>query len=359
MRQLDVAPLRTFSIGFPDARYDETRHARLIADRFETEHHEEQVTPDARDILDTLAFHFDEPFADSSAIPTWYVSRHARRAVTVALTGDAGDECFAGYDRYRAASVAERLAILPQPLRAAFACVATILPHNRPRTFSNRLYRFAKALARPASRRYLSWVQIFDPDDLAANYRPEFADRITPAEPLEWFDHLYNSTPAPAANRAARADIASYLPYDLLTKVDRASMACSLECRCPFLDHELVEFATSLPISWRLGPAGGKRILKDWARSLLPESILNRPKMGFGVPVGAWFRGPLADDLRQSVLAPDSLPVAIFRPDWLQRLVDDHITGRANHEHPLWALLMLDRWHQRWNPTDIPNVRLS
>jgi len=350
MRKLGVSPLRTFTIGFADARYDETAYARLVAERFQTEHHEHVVTPQAREILDTLAWHYDEPFADSSAIPTYYVSRWTRESVTVALTGDAGDECFAGYDRYRAAQLAARLDWIPVGMRRALACAGTALPHSQPRTLSNRLYRFAAALAESPAQRYLAWVNVFPPALLAAGYRPGFRAALDFDEPSRWFRELYGSGTGPAPERAIHADFASYLPYDLLTKVDSASMACSLECRAPFLDHELVAFARSLPLRWRLGAAGGKRILKDWARDLLPAELLNRPKMGFGVPVGAWFRTELQDLVRERLLAADSLLARVFRPPWLAELVNAHISGRANHEHRLWALLMLELWHQRWNP---------
>jgi len=352
MRKLGVSPLRTFSIGFSDKRYDETAYARQVARHFQTEHHEHVVTPRAREILDTLAWHYDEPFADSSAIPTYYVSRYTREAVTVALTGDAGDECFAGYDRYVAASLAARFDAAPRALRRAAAGAAGILPHSTAKSFSNRLYRFMSSLGRSPSRRYLSWINIFTPEMLAAGYRPEFLEKINFDEPLKRFDKMYDAADGSASARANYVDFQTYLPYDLLTKVDIASMACGLECRSPFLDHELVEFALSLPFEWRLGPGGGKRILKDWASDFLPDNILNRPKMGFGVPVGDWFRGELRGMIEQRLLSPGSVARRIFRSDWLQGFVRSHISGRANHEHPLWALLMLELWAARWSATD-------
>ncbi len=351
MRELGVSPLRTFSIGFPDPRYDETRYARLVARHFQTEHHEHVVTPQAREVLDTLAFHYDEPFADSSAIPTYYVSRWTRESVTVALTGDAGDECFAGYDRYQAARWAAWSDWIPPPLRRVFSYGAALLPANRPKTLANRLRRFIAALGDSPALRYLAWVNIFPPPLLASGYRPEFRAAVHFDEPLLWFAHLYDSIDGAAAERAMHADLASYLPYDLLTKVDIASMACSLECRAPMLDHELVAFARSLPLAWRLGLRGGKRILKDWARTRLPAEVLRRPKMGFGVPVGEWFRSELRDLVRDRLLAADRFCCHIFRPEWLRALVDRHLSGRANFEHQLWALLMLQLWHDRWHPT--------
>lgn len=350
MRRLGVHPLRTFSIGFPDARFDETAYARLVARHFNTEHHEHQVTPQARAVLETLAWHYDEPFADSSAIPTYYVSRWTRQSVTVALTGDAGDECFAGYDRYRAVRLAGRLDRLPAVARRALAAAARLLPHRRPRTLSARLHRFGTTLAWPAGRRYREWVSIFPPELLAGAYRPEFRAALDLAEPAAWLERLFDAAPGPDPERAVRTDFASYLPFDLLTKVDIASMACGLECRAPFLDHELVEFAVSLPLAWRLGPRGGKHILRDWAADLLPRPVLARAKMGFGVPVGEWFRGELQDLLRDRLFAPEALCARIFRPEWLRRFVHAHLSGRADLAHPLWALLMLELWHRRWRP---------
>ncbi|MFH1747348.1 MAG: asparagine synthase (glutamine-hydrolyzing) [Planctomycetota bacterium] len=353
MHRLGVSPIRTFSIGFTDTRYDETVFARQVADRFGTEHHQHTVTPQAREVLDTLAWHYDEPFADSSAIPTYYLSRWTRESVTVALTGDAGDECFAGYDRYRAAQIASRFDPLPQPIRTFLARLANLAPHGQAKSLSNRFYRFLSAMGQPPNRRYLSWVNIFSPAMLSAGYRPELRAQINFDEPLHWFDRLYDQAPGPAPNRAVHCDFQSYLPYDLLTKVDRASMAVSLECRCPFLDHHLVEFALSLPLSWRLGHAGGKHILKDWAKDLLPPQILRRRKMGFGVPVGEWFRHELRDVVEEHLFAPKSLCGSIFRPKWLRGLFDAHLSRQANYEHPLWALLMLELWYQRWQPAGI------
>ncbi len=350
MRKLGVSPLRTFSIGFSDARYDETAYARLVARHFRTEHNERTVTVEARALLNDLAWHYDEPFADSSAIPTLYLARWARQSVTVALTGDAGDECFAGYDRYRAAELAARLDWLPAAGRRVLARLGHFLPHGRAKSFSRRAHRFLTAIGQEPARRYAAWIHIFAPQILAEGYRAEFAARIDFAEPLRWFNELYDEAPGLPADRALRTDFASYLPYDLLTKVDIASMATGLECRSPFLDHDLVEFALSLPLHWRLGPQGGKRILKDWAADLLPPEIMNRPKMGFGVPVGEWFRGELRGLLQERLLDAASLSGRVLRRDWLERFIEAHLSGYANNEHQLWALLMLELWRARWQP---------
>lgn len=348
MRKLGVSPLRTFSIGFAEAKYDESQFARLVAQRFQTEHHEQIVTPKAGEILDILAYHYDEPFADSSAIPTYLVSKFTRESVTVALTGDGGDECFGGYDRYRALGLTRQIDRVPRGLRSMMSGLAGVFPHGQPKSLSHRAHRFLSSLPFSPARRYMSWIEVFPPAMLAAGYTDDFARRLHPQAPIEWFEKLL-SGPGSLEARANHADFASYLPYDLLTKVDIASMACSLECRCPLLDHELIEFAVSLPDELRFR-AGGKHILKTWARDLLPPEILSRPKMGFGVPVGLWFRSELKADLEDALFASDSLCTRIFRATWLRDLFDSHAAGRRNHEHRLWALFMLECWHRAWSP---------
>lgn len=352
MRKLGVSPLRTFSIGFADARYDETHYARQVAAHFQTEHHEQVVSPQAVEILDTLSFLYDEPFGDSSAIPTYYVSQAARKSMTVALTGDGGDEGFGGYDRYMAAQYAAKLDFLPRALRALIAAGGDLLPRGRAKSHSNRAARFLHALAQPAWRRYFSWINIFTPDQLTGAYQPEFRETLSFDAPLEWFRATYESgREADAAQRCMETDVVSYLPYDLLTKVDIASMGCSLECRAPLLDHELIEFALSLPTQWKIRGGVGKRILRDWAADLLPAETLRRGKMGFGVPIGEWFRRELRDPIRTALLASDSICSRVFRRDWLHLLLEEHLSGARNHEHPLWLLLMLDRWQRRWSAT--------
>lgn len=353
MHRLGVSPLRTFSIGFSDPRYDETAAARLVASRFRTEHTEQVVTPRAAELLDHLAYHYDEPFADSSALATWHVADITRRSVTVALSGDGGDEAFGGYDRYRAVRWAARLdrAAL---LRTAAAGVAALLPHGRPKSLSNRAYRFLTAMSAVPRDRYAEWVSVFSEGALWNDYRPEWSDRLRADGAADdcvrrWLDAASGIGGVCTATAAMRADYQTYLPGDLLTKVDIASMACSLECRAPLLDHELVEFALTLPEEWKLRGRRGKHILRDWARRLLPREILDRPKSGFGVPVGEWFRGELRETLERELLAEDALSGRILRRAALQRLLSQHRDGRANHAHCLWALLMLERWHRRWH----------
>lgn len=365
MRRIGVSPLRTFSIGFPDPRYDETAAARQVARLFQTEHHEYTVTPKALDVLDRLVHHYDEPFGDSSAIPTWYVSQFARQTVTVALTGDGGDEAFAGYDRYHAAALAARLDHWPAFLRGAMARMAGLLPRGQAKSRTHRAFRFLSALSQEPDDRYAAWVSVIPQAQLLANYRDDFSAHLAVAEaarrqgiagarsagPNAWLASLAARSPSrDAVARAVYTDYQSYLPYDLMTKVDIASMACGLECRAPFLDPELVNFALSLPVDWRMRGGVGKRILRDWAAGLLPAEILNRPKQGFGVPIGEWMRAELRPLLEDALFAGDSLPARLFDPLWLRRLFDEHQAARATHAHALWSLLFLEAWRRRWNP---------
>lgn len=347
MHELGVAPLRTFSIGFPDARYDETRYARAVAEHLGTEHHEQIVTPDAVSILDTLAHYYDEPFADSSAIPTYYVARFAREHVTVVLTGDGGDEAFLGYDRYRAARVAAELDLrLPRWLRRAGSAAARWLPRGNAKSRLRRAFRFLSALGLPPARRYFDWIKVCDPAALQAGYQPGFAARLNAAAPLDWFQTLHDSPARLLADeRANRIDYLTYLPYDLLTKVDIATMACSLEARCPLLDPAVVRFGMSVDVRHRRD----KQLLKALAYQLLPRDVIDRPKMGFGVPIGEWFRGPLRPLLEERLHDTAGICAQIFDPAWLQRFADQHLSARENHAHPLWALLMLDAWSRRWD----------
>ncbi|MBK8914683.1 MAG: asparagine synthase (glutamine-hydrolyzing) [Phycisphaerales bacterium] len=352
MHRLGVCPLRTFSIGFSDPRYDETAAARMVAARFGTQHTEQLVTPRAADLLDRLAWHYDEPFADSSALPTWHVAEITRRSVTVALSGDGGDEAFGGYDRYRALRWAARLDRAPL-LRSAAAGLAALLPHGRAKSLGNRAYRFLSAMSASPHDRYAEWVSVFAESTLWADYCPQWADRLRADGTVEESvrRRLTAASGFPeirTATAAMRTDYQTYLPGDLLTKVDIATMANSLECRAPLLDHELIEFALSLPEEWKLRGRHGKHILRDWARRLLPREILNRPKSGFGVPVGEWFRGELRETLEGELLADGSLSRRILRRDSLQRLLAEHRDGRANHAHRLWSLLMLERWQRCW-----------
>ena len=356
MQRVSNRPVKTFSIGFDDPAFDETRYAEAAAKHLGTEHHAFHVVPKAWETLPALADQFDEPFADSSALPTWYVARETRREVTVALTGDAGDELFAGYDRYRAVAFAAMMDRLPDRARRALSGpVARSVPVSaRAKTKLRAARRWLEAVGDEPVARYLRWVVLCDEptrmdlysaphlDALAAGARhPDEADPISVLRRA--FDAASKRDPV---TRAMVADVLTYLPADLLVKVDMASMAHSLECRGPFLDHRVVELAASLPIErkLRLRKGRSKYILKRAFAELIPPAILNRPKMGFGVPLDRWFRGDLKDELRSVLLDPIAINRGLFRPEAVARLLDEHISGRRDNAYRLWALLMLELW---------------
>lgn len=357
MQQASSRPVKTFSIGFDDPAFDESHYAEAAAKFLGTEHHAFVVTPKAWETLPALAWQFDEPFADSSAVPTWHVAHETRREVTVALTGDAGDELFAGYDRYRAVALSGYFERLPAGPRGVLSGpLARALPaSSRAKTRMRSLRRWLEGLAEPLEARYLRWACQFDENGRAALYTDTWIDELARAgsaapDAADPASMLHNALAAGSGRdpvtRAMVADLLTYLPGDLLVKVDMASMAHSLECRGPFLDHRVVELAMAMPVDRKLRIRGGrsKAILKDAFAETLPPSIRNRPKMGFGVPLDRWFRGPLKDEIRAVLLDPVATARGLFRPDAVATLVDEHVTGKRDHAYRLWNLLMLELW---------------
>jgi asparagine synthase (glutamine-hydrolysing) len=351
MSRLCTEPVQTFSIGFPVAEYDETRYARAVAQRFHTRHREFRVEPSAVDILPQLVWHFDEPFADSSAIPTWYVSKLTREHVTVALTGDGGDELFCGYPRYLAVQVAAWHDRWPAGLRQLLASRfwQRLPTSSRQKSLLRRFKRLAGALSQPPVRRYFDWVSIFNEAARANLYSEDFLACVPDRDPCESLAAAFHAASRrDPVTQAAIADLLTYLPCDLLNKVDIASMAHSLECRCPFLDHHVVELAAAMPLKYKLRRGRGKWILRKAFADLLPPSVRRRGKMGFGVPLGRWFRSELKEFARQVLLDPSTLARGYFQPQAVQQLFDDHQSGRFDHSYRLWSLMVLELWQRQW-----------
>ena len=351
MQQLSRERVKTFSIGFPVAEFDETSYAREVARHLGTEHYEERVEPDCVAILPKLMWHYDEPFADSSAIPTYYVSQITRRHVTVALSGDGGDELFAGYKRYLAVRLAAGFDRLPRPLRALLAGPYwQRLPSSSKQTSRVRQFkRFAAGLRQPHERRYFEWLSTFNEQQRARLYTDEFLSQLPDSDPFDFLRVAFDRTRGrDAVTSASLVDLVTYLPCDLMTKVDIASMANSLECRAPFLDYHVVELAAAMPVKLKLRRGVGKRILLDTFGSLLPRSLLSRPKMGFGVPLGHWFRRELRNFARDVLLDEATLSRGFFRPDAVRRLVEDHQAGTFDHGFRLWSLLVFELWQRQW-----------
>jgi len=341
MSRLMDAPVKTFTIGFEGApAFDETAAARQLAARFKTEHTEFRVTPSAVDLIDQLIWHHDGPFGDSSAIPTFLVSQLTRQHVTVVLTGDGGDELFAGYLRFQAALAADRVPRAAGPLLDAALALLPKAPHER--HLLARARRFSKFMHLPLVERLVRWNSIFQED------LPSLLEQDGRVDPLA---HLSSAVEASRGssplNRLLAANYASYLPDDLLVKTDRCTMANSLEARCPLLDTALTEYAALLPDAFKLDGRRTKAILRDAFTDLIPPDIDRRPKTGFGVPLDAWFRGELREYVRDTLLAPSAASRRYLRPAAVQRLVDDHQQGRANLGHRLWTLVCFERWLQQ------------
>jgi asparagine synthase (glutamine-hydrolysing) len=343
MSQLLSTPVRTFSIGFEgDAAYDETAFARMAAERFKTDHTEFRVSPTAVDLVDTLIWHHDGPFGDSSAIPTYIVSKMAREHVTVVLTGDGGDELFAGYRRFAAALMSERLPALA--IRAARALSSGLPTPRNDRHWIAGARRFVQAAADPVDLRVTRWMAPFF-DDLDALLLPEFRSRLRPIDRLAYLSGEQDRMRGLSIlSRLLHANFVSYLPDDLLVKTDRCTMANSLEARCPFLDRELTEFVARLRDDLKLRGQRTKVILREAFADLLPPAIDRRGKMGFGVPVGAWFRGQLRDYVCDLLLAPNARYRDMLSGPYVERLVRDHVSAKRHVGPQLWTLLCFEEW---------------
>lgn len=344
MTRLMDQPVKTFAIGFADdPSFSELEYARLAARAYRAQHHEFIVRPDAVELLPALVWHYDQPFADSSAVATYLVAKMAREHVTVALTGDGGDELFAGYERFTAARLAEHYRRLPGALQTALTRFLQTLPESTSyHGFVRRVRRFVEHANLSLPRRYLGWVGIFPSDFL----RILLAEDM-PVDPLAhfmtYFDQVATREPL---EQLLSVNARTYLPGDLLVKTDRMTMANSLEARCPFLDHELLEFAAGIPTYFKLRGFTTKYILKKAAAGLVPREIVYRKKHGFGVPVGRWFRTRLKDYVRDILLSPQTLHRGYFEKSALERLLEEHQTGKRDHGHRLWALLTFEIWHR-------------
>jgi asparagine synthase (glutamine-hydrolysing) len=337
--------VRTFTVGFGEERYDERAFARTVAERYGTQHEEIVVEPDVAEVLPRLASAFDEPLGDEAALPQFLVSELARRHVTVALTGDGGDEAFAGYERYAAVGLARRIAVPGAGLAArTFRWAGRAEPRSR----ANRAARLLEVAALPAPARYGRLMEVFPPDLRARLWEPEFVARPAPAWEL--------LGPAPEAGIAGlqRLDVATYLPGDLLLKADLASMAHSLELRSPLLDREVLELGVSLPDALKVRGLRGKEALRRAFAEALPAEVGARSKAGFGVPITRWFRRELRELAADLLLGEPARSRGQLRPAAVEQLLADHASGRADHGHRIWCLLMLELWQRVHVEADVP-----
>jgi asparagine synthase (glutamine-hydrolysing) len=350
MAQASPDPVRTFTVGFADERYDERPYAHAVAQRYGTRHEEIVVEPDAAATLPRLAAAFDEPLGDEAALPLFLICEAARREVTVALVGDGGDESFAGYERYAAMGLADRV---PAPAASVGARVLRALPAGRRERRSPvfRAARFLEAAAAPRAERYGGLMQVFTLAQRAELWtddaRAEIGVLTSPG-------FLLGPAPAPGIAGLQLVDLATYLPGDLLPKSDIASMAHSLELRSPLLDHRVVELGLSLPDSLKFRGREGKVALRRAFADELPPPVANRGKTGFAVPLGHWFRGELRPLARELLLGGDARSRGWFRAGALERLLDEHASERADHGHRLWTLVMLELWQRTHVEARVP-----
>ncbi|PYT14569.1 MAG: asparagine synthase (glutamine-hydrolyzing) [Acidobacteria bacterium] len=347
LARLSPSPVKTFSIGFVEEDFNELRYARRVAERYGTEHHEMIVTPDVLGIVDDLAWYLDEPFGDSSAIPTYVVSKLASEFVTVVLSGDGGDELFAGYDKYVVEGRERRYDVLPGPLRRAIGLAARLMPDGA--RGRGRLHH----LSLTGAPRYLAASTLFRAAQKRALLRPDAYDRLSREDP--WRDEAVCLARAGGDWLSALQylDLNSYLPLDILTKVDRMSMAHGHEARVPLLDHPLVEFAAAIPAELRLRDGVTKSIFKQTMRGVLPDEVVDRRKQGFAVPLGRWFRGQFGRFVRDLLLSETCRRRDILDPGYVARLLAQHDRGR-DLDLQLWTLISFELWCRTFLDTRVP-----
>jgi asparagine synthase (glutamine-hydrolysing) len=350
MSEVSSTPVRTFSIGFDDQTYDELPYARTVAAHFCTDHCEEVLQPAIAPLAERLVGHLDEPFGDFSVFPTYLVSRLAGESVKVVLSGDGGDEVFGGYETYVAQYVDRYYRWLPAPLRqrALPALLDWVPPQSAKRGLINKAKRFVDGGALPASLQHTRWMMFMSDDDKTQLYRPDLQANLngyTGASLLE--SYFQEATDLDPLAQQQYVDIKTYLVDDILTKVDRMSMAASIEARVPLLDHRIVEFALSLPPQSKLRYGRTKVILRRAMHGRLPEEVLNRPKQGFSIPLKHWLRGSLRP-LMTDLLSTDCVRRrGYFEPQTVNGWVSEHLQRRANHSHRLWALMIFELWHRQ------------
>ena len=336
------APVKTFSIGFEESGFNELPYARMVAGKYKTEHHEILLRQDSVPLIQSLVRYFDEPFGDASAIPTFLVSQFAVKHVKVALTGDGGDELFAGYESVMAAAASSKFDRIPQPLRRVVSLLAGALPYSaygknylRMASRSTAIERYFELTHAPyfLRKRLLLDGWMLPADE--AFFRKTFSRALLPGEPGIVSQALY-------------FEAVSRLTSDMLVKVDRMSMANSLEVRSPMLDHELAALAARIPYSWNVRGGRGKRFLVEAIGDRLPPELLSLPKKGFGLPLAAWFRGPLREFLHDHLLGASFRDRGIASPPFVRHLLDEHQNGRRDNNYWLWMLLMLELWFRDW-----------
>lgn len=340
MSQQSLKPVKTFSIGFKDKKYNELPYARMVAKRYNTEHHELIVEPDALEVLPGIIRHYGEPYGDSSALPTWYLSEMTRQHVTVALNGDGGDELFGGYPWYGVSHMFNKLAMAMGP-----RFIRSISEYGDC-FFPRRIRRAVELLSITEKQRFQSLRSFMSADHRSNLYHDNFSRELD-SNPEDYIYQYYDETLGSDYDRAYQTDILSYLPEDLLVKVDRASMAHSLECRSPLLDQEMLEFSCALPAGWK-NKGGTKSIFKDAIEVFFDKDFIERRKMGFSVPIGEWFKKELKPLIEKKVINGPLTKIPLLNQGALGDLIHDHFQGKRNHETMIWNFLMLSLWFEEF-----------
>ncbi len=346
MARQSSGSVKTFSIGFDEAAFDERRHARRLAEWYGTDHHELVVSPSALDVLPTLAWHFDEPFADSSAIPSFYVARMSRDRVTVVLNGDGGDESFGGYLRYVALARTRRITV-PAVLGPRLERLGALLTaRGRPQSPPWKAGRILEILGHPLPRRYARMMSYFGPEQKTALYSDGLRERLAGVDSYALLDAAFAASLAGSTTGSVMdVDVNTYLPGDLLVKSDITTMANSIEARSPFLDHHLMEWAAGLPSHLKVRAGTTKYLLKKAVAPWLPPDLVHRPKMGFGVPLAAWLRTELRDLSWDLLTDRTARSRGYFRPEAVTELLRGHDAG-SDHSARIWALIQFELWHR-------------
>jgi len=349
MAELSSEPVKTFSIDFEEQAFSEIKYARMIANRFNTEHHEFTVKPKALEILPKLIRQYGEPFGDSSAIPTYYVSKVTSNHVKVTLTGDAGDENFAGYKRYQYAKWFELFKYIPKTIRNNPLISFLIRnPFNYPKKqFFKKLLKIISSIDSSSGKNYLLQIKVFAEDEKDEIYTDDFKKELEGVNSITLIEEFFQKAEtADLLDKILYTDIQSYLPDCLMVKVDVASMANSLEARSPFLDHEFIQYVASLPSSYKLKGNHSKWILKETFKDIIPPAILNRKKMGFGVPIEIWFRSDMKEFVYDTLLSKKAEQRGIFQKEVVEKIINNHIKKEENNAYKIWLLLNLELWFQ-------------
>jgi asparagine synthase (glutamine-hydrolysing) len=350
MAESSSEPVKTFSIGFTSEKFNELPLARIVAERFGTEHHELIVEPDALEVIPRIVRHYGEPFADDSAIPSFYVAEMARAHVTVALNGDGGDESFGGYPRYAVNRASSQLDRLPVALRRALAAAGMRVPESGTiDSWPSRIRRAAETFALDSATRYVAYMTHLNGLRRERLYTDEYRSLVDDSIAFDVMGRPWRESGARAVvDRMLDVDVQTYLPDDLLTKMDIATMASSLEARSPFLDHELMEFAASLPADLKVRGRETKVVLRSALRGWVPDEILDAPKRGFRLPLGDWLRDDLREFSRDVLLDARAAGRGYFQPSYVRELLDRHERATQDHSQGIWTLLMFELWHREF-----------